>query len=711
MTCVYDKKLSLAAITNSVALSYRLVPSLPLGALAAICAALIALAGCNGNHNDNPSPTPTPRPTSSPTPTPRPTSSPTPTPRPTSSPTPTPTHSPSPTPTPTPTALFGGKLLSGGSVAIANASVDLYAAGASGYQANAELLASTTSASDGSFGFVFNPTTGCPSGNSSDQTYVVASGGNAGSGANSAIGLMALAGPCSSLSSTTFVVVNELTTAAAQWALAQFIDSTGTIIGTSATNAAGLNNSVTSAEGNLVVSYLASGGDTSNTGVPASFLPSAAECSGGSPPVNCDGLERLDTLANIITACDISSGPSSTACSTLFTATSTSSSATMLAVAHAIVTNPVTNVSTIYGVQATPSSAAPYQPALGTAPGDLTLALNFNPSGANFNAPSNVAIDAAGNVWLPNFGVPATPGNTVTELNSSGALVGNFNPTGADFNNPFGIAIDAAGNVWVPNADGNTVTELNSSGALVGNFNPTGADFNDPTAVAIDSAGNVWVSNEGGNTVTELNSSGALVGNFNPTGANFDAPAAVAIDATGNVWLPNFGVLATPGNTVTELNSSGALVGNFNPTGANFNEPSIPAIDALGNVWVPNYGGNTVTDLNSSGALVGNFNPTGANFNGPAAVAIDAANNVWVANLDGNTVTELNSSGGLVGNFAPSGADFDGPFHVAIDTAGNVWLPNSKGNTVTELIGGARPVLTPLVACLNQTTPSTVCLP
>ena len=49
---------------------------------------------------------------------------------------------------------------------------------------------------------------------------------------------------------------------------------------------------------------------------------------------------------------------------------------------------------------------------------------------------------------------------------------------------------------------------------------------------------------------------------------------------------------------------------------------------------------------------------------------------------------------------------------MAIDSSGNLWVANSGGdNTVTELVGVAAPVLTPMVACLTQTTPATVCLP
>ncbi len=204
------------------------------------------------------------------------------------------------------------------------------------------------------------------------------------------------------------------------WALAQFVDSTGANVGSSATNTTGLIravNAVTGSNGDngvLVTSYLLSGGTANNTGIPAPFLAGIeSTCSGGSPDVNCDGLERLDTLANIIAACVNTSGPTSTACSTLFTETGVSSSATMLAVAHAIATKPTTNVAAIYGLQGA-AATAPYQPDLTSAPADFTLALNFNntnTSGANFNNPRRVAVDASANVWVTNFS-----GNSVSAL-------------------------------------------------------------------------------------------------------------------------------------------------------------------------------------------------------------------------------------------------------------------------------------------------------
>jgi sugar lactone lactonase YvrE len=172
-------------------------------------------------------------------------------------------------------------------------------------------------------------------------------------------------------------------------------------------------------------------------------------------------------------------------------------------------------------------------------------------------------------------------------------------------------------------------------------------------------------------------------------------------------------------SSVTKLTASGTCTGgncNFAPSGANFDSPIGVAIDAAGNVWVTNCGnvcggaGNgSVTKLTSSAACTGGNCNFAGNINSPNGVAIDADGNAWVTNGGSNSVTELTSSGGLAGYFAPSGANFASPNGVAIDAAGNFWVTNSGGTSVVELIGAARPVQTPLVACLKKG--KNVCLP
>jgi streptogramin lyase len=585
--------------------------------------------------------------------------------------------------------------VTGGVTPVSGSSVALWEAGTTGYGKGATQLGTTaTSAADGSFTIALAK---CPS--ASAQIYLTAQKGNAGGGRNGSLMMMAALGPCGSISLSTPVIINEVTTAGSVYALAQFLSTTSSgTVGAPTTNATGLADAFANAANLMSV---ASGSALSTTPGGAGTAPQ----------------DNLNSIANALGACVQTSGATSANCKELFACAlpgaafnsgactgGTGSVADTLAAALSIARNPA-GVS-VAGVNDVASKVALFSPALASAPNDWSMPLNFAPTGSNFNFPFGVAIDSSGHVWVTNF-----DGNTVTALNNDGTLFGNFAPTGSNFNTPVGVAIDSSGRVWVTNDGGGpsglgTVTALNNDGSL---FLNNSSEFDGPEGVAIDGSGHVWVANAAGGPgdtgyVTALFGDGSLDGNFFPTGSNFNTPVGVAIASTGVVWVTN-----QMGNTITALHNSGTLIGNFHSTAANFNAPEGIAIDSSGNLWVTNTGGDTVTELSVAGFIFHNFVRTGS-FNGAIGVAIDSSSHVWVANFIGNNVTALNNDGSLFGNFAPPGSNFNGPGGVAIDSSGNLWVANGGGNVI-ELVGVAAPVLTPMVACLTKTKPATVCLP
>ena len=619
-----------------------------------------------------------------------------------------------------------GKVTGGGAQnPIGGARVTLYAMGSSGYGVGATTLSSATSDNGGAF--TFGSYT-CPAGN--PQTYVIATGGNPGSGTNNAIGLMALTGPCNSLSASTFVMVNELTTVAAQYALAQFSDATGQDFGSSSTNATGLNNAVSLAagssgdgtDGDLVTSYLLTGGTPSNTGVAAPFWAasgaSEANCTGSTPAVNCDGLEQMDTIANILAQCINNTEPSSPlpscasaagACNILFACTGTPVAGTTLEAVHQMASNPAANVSSIFNVQGTPASA-PFTPAKSAAPNAWTLALNY--TGGGLSAPSGIAIDAAGNAWVANIPSIQSLGNSLSEFSSGGsAISGSSGYTGGGLSEPDAIAIDASGHVWAANYGANSLSEFSSGGsAISGPSGYTGGGLNGPQGIAIDAAGNAWVANHNHGSISEFSSGGSALSGSGYTGGGLNGPVGIAIDAAGNAWVANSG-----GNSLSEFSSGGSALSGSGYTGGGLNGPAGIAIDALGNAWVANSGGElgiSISEFSSTGAAISrNSGYTGGGLRGPQGIAIDAAGNAWVANYNHGSISEFSSAGSALSGSGYTGGGLNGPQGIAIDAAGNAWVANLGGNSLSEFIGAARPVLTPLVACLTQATPSAVCLP
>ena len=271
---------------------------------------------------------------------------------------------------------ISGSVMSG-KTGISDSIVTLYAAG-DDYGSGAYWLGTATSAVDGTFTLTFPQRL-----SANPWTYLIATGGNVGQGANSAIGLIAALGPAHNVSDFTNVTINELTTAATEWSLTRFLDPTGRILGAPASNTLGLQDAFV-AFANLAD---VNSRTLSVSGDPSSFLPSAASCIEGTPPpVNCDELELLNTLANVLAGCVKSPGPDSTACAALFCDTTPGdtynsdcsntpipTSTDTLGAAFRIIANPKNNVNALYGLAPV---SIPFSPALISEPDGWEMDLN-----------------------------------------------------------------------------------------------------------------------------------------------------------------------------------------------------------------------------------------------------------------------------------------------------------------------------------------------
>jgi len=118
---------------------------------------------------------------------------------------------------------------------IVGATVTAYKAGKTGFGIGAVAIASAITNNKGAFNFTSGT---C---NTGDAIYYVSRGGNAGGGVNPAIVLMSEVGLCESLPNS--VTINEVTTVASVYALAQFIGHSSPYpVGTSMTNIVGQKN-------------------------------------------------------------------------------------------------------------------------------------------------------------------------------------------------------------------------------------------------------------------------------------------------------------------------------------------------------------------------------------------------------------------------------------------------------------------------------------
>jgi streptogramin lyase len=578
-------------------------------------------------------------------------------------------------PVSTPVAAFLGAMRSGTSP-VGGATISLYAAGTSGAGAGAiNLLPGSTITTD-ALGHFSVPAFQCPA--SSSQVYLVGRGGMASptpGSDNSALAMMAALGDCGSITNSTTVMMNEVTTAASVWALAQFL-APGATVGASSTNANGLRNAFLAVD-NLVDNTQ---GSAPGPSLPANTLLETA---------------KLNSLADILWACDQSVDGS--ACKSLFDATTAGATtpANTLDAALAIVRNPGASVAAIFALQ----SSGPYQPALTAAPHDWTLSATFGncASGCGgLDLPGSLAIDSGGNVWVANYFGGATSKFSPTGVP---AAANGFLAPGIDAS--FGIAVDAQDSVWITNEYGTSaagtargsITHLSSTGQNLSGAGYTGGGIYYPLAVAATSTGDVWVADYANAAASLLASDGTAI-----SAAGGDAAAAlpftsaVAVDGNQNGWFVFQGGVArvTPANGVSSFSCC--------------NEPAGIAIDAPGNIWVADYGSSSVVELAPSGAILAQTSASGG-LNSPVGIAVDGSGNVWIANYQGNSLTELN--GATMQTMSPgTGYGFDAPllepFGIGIDASGNVWTSNAGSSTLTEFVGAASPVKTPLLGAPTQ---------
>jgi len=547
------------------------------------------------------------------------------------------------------------------------------------------------------------------------QAYMYALGGNAGSGANSAAGLLAALGSCPAsgnfLAQTPFIYVNEVSTIAAAYAFAGYAtDATHVSSSGSALALTGIKNAFANA--------------TNLAGISTGAALATTPAGNGTVPQS-----EINTLANILASCVNSTGSSSTQCSTLFTnaASSASGGITPTDTATAAINiahNPGANLAALYALSV---PAPPFAPSLSAQPSDFTIALSF--TGGGLNDPNSIAVDGAGNVWTANLGntsVSQFNGVTGAAISPAGGYTGN------GLTVPFSLALDPSGNAWVINMylstppsnvsvfkpGGGTFTGSPFSGGGLSTQNSFNATS--PRDVAFDANGNAWFANLSG-TATELN--GVTGAAISPStgftiSTTVGSQSGVAVDSAGHVWVSGMN-----GNVLYEMAvSNGALLGASAYTAGGLEQPYSIAIDASNNIWLPNnydpntLVGNTVSKFTSvtTGTAI-----SGGGILGPYGVAIDGASNVWVANgiRSGGAstpgVSELNNSGAAISPATgyTSSATLGAPPDVAVDSSGNVWVPNAfipvtfaSGNNIVEFVGAAVPVVTPISVAVKNGT-------
>ena len=339
----------------------------------------------------------------------------------------------------------------------------------------------------------------------------------------------------------------------------------------------------------------------------------------------------------------------------------------------------------------------------------------FSPgaTSAGMVAPSAVAFDSGGNLWVADaganrileYGAPLTTHEAATLVIGQPdfrSLASETTSTG--LNTPNAVTFDSGRNLWVVDSSNNRVVEYSApfstgeaASLVIGQSDFTSSAYstttptslNSPNGIAFDPAGNLWVADLLNGRVLEYKApfstgepASLVIGEPNFTATNdevsrtgLNAPNSLAFDSVGNLWVVD-------GHRVLEYASPFS-------TG----EPASLVI-----------GQNTFT--NSSTATT----PTGLDL--PSGLAFDSGHNLWVSDTGNNRVLEYKTpfstgqAAGLVmgqsnftGNgssplFSPTSTGLNQPKGLTFDSGGSLWVADSAQGRVMRYGGAAAAVST-----------------
>lgn len=369
-------------------------------------------------------------------------------------------------------------------------------------------------------------------------------------------------------------------------------------------------------------------------------------------------------------------------------------------------------------------------------------ALDGQGSEARFNRPADVAVDAAGNVYVADMSNETvrkiTPEGLVSTLAGSSGESGDADGQGlnARFHTPSGLAVDSQGNVFVSDTENHLVRKIDRNGLVstfagisgeAGDRDGPGdqAQFNSPAAVALAPDGSLYVADSDNHLIRKISPSGrvsTVAGLTNEEGASdgagkqarFSAPQGLTVDSAGAVYVADTGNETlrkiTPAGLVSTVAGQAGKSGHRDAAGAaaRFSGLMGVQVDAVGTIWVVDGDNHVLRQVTPQGLVStwvgsvdkpGNTDGTGshARFNSPSGLARDAAGNVYVADTFNEVIRKITPTGEVTtlagwapnpgkGNGTGQGARFDQPQSVAVDPAGVLYVADRENHTLRKVL-------------------------